>query len=59
MDDLLMSVGTSLDSEGKLEKILAKIYYIDAKLSEQLDEINLDSKVLSTVAKVEKKFGNL
>jgi len=59
MDDLLMSVGTSLDSEGKLEKILAKIYYIDAKLSEQLDEINLDSKVLSTVAKVEKKFDNL
>ena len=59
MDDLLMSVGTSLDSEGKLEKILAKIYHIDAKLSEQLDEINLDSKVLSTVAKVEKKFGNL
>ena len=48
MDDLLMSVGTSLDSEGKLEKIFAKIYYIDAKLSEQLDEINLDSKVLST-----------
>lgn len=59
MDDLLMSVGTSLDSEGKLEKILAKIYYIDAKLSEQLDETNLDSKVLSTVAKVEKKFDNL
>lgn len=50
MDDLSMSVGTSLDSEGKPEKILAKIYYIDAKLT---------IKVLSTVAKVEKKYGNL
>ena len=59
MDDMSISVGTSLDSEGKLEKIVAKIYHIDAKLFEQLEEINLDSKVLSTVAKVEKKFGNL
>ena len=46
MDDMSISVGTSLDSEGKLEKIVAKIYNIDAKLFEQLEESNLDSKVL-------------
>ena len=41
MNDVLFSVGASLDSEGKLEKIVAKIYYIDAQF-EQLKKINLE-----------------
>lgn len=59
MDDMSISVGTSLDAERKLEKTVVKIYYIDVKLFEQLERSNFDSKVLSTVAKVEKKFGHL
>ena len=58
MDDMSIS-GLSLDTERKLEKIVAKIYHIDEKLFEQLEGSNFDSKALSTVAKVEKKFGHL